>query len=439
MNQPKKLQAIIKDLRALETKMKEGDHIGFGMICLVLSVFPMFALIDGNMLVFIVSSICLGLGIPSYYLISESCARSSWYWEEVRSEVEGKDLREMWDTCERGDWLLWFAAHMIGKDGWPTHQQLVLASCQCARLAIKHVKSGETHLLKVIETTEAWAHGEVTPEQVIDAVNAAEHVSHGDDNASYCAAEALKSAAWAVYAREDGACFRLAQAASGAASEVASAASYEIFKAQLQICDFTPAAREVRDHAKKTTLHECADIVRRMLNVPNELEDELPIYDWVKRWHRNTSGQRTGRMDYIPIAISRNSPDLKLKAKEMDNTNLNPSLALRIVSVVIALAAAGALIGALGKNPAHYYTMLRWLTCSAAVMLVWRGDIQGSFKWAYVLVPVAILFNPIIPIHHHGKRVDILRTWHAVDIMAAVVMVLAVILMEIQVLRTKNR
>ena len=72
-------------------------------------------------------------------------------------------------------------------------------------------------------------------------------------------------------------------------------------------------------------------------------------------------------------------------------------------------------------------------------MLVWRGDIQGSFKWAYVLVPVAILFNPIIPIHLHGKRVDILRTWHAVDIMAAVVMVLAVILMEIQVLRTKNR
>jgi len=35
---------------------------------------------------------------------------------------------------------------------------------------------------------------------------------------------------------------------------------------------------------EKTTLRECADIVRRMLTVPNTLANELPIYEWVRRW-----------------------------------------------------------------------------------------------------------------------------------------------------------
>jgi hypothetical protein len=313
-----------------------------------------------------------------------------------------------------------FAERLLGKNGWPTHQQVLLASCQCARLALKHVKSGQMRPLKAIETAEAWAHGEATPEQVRDAGRAADYTEY--DNTAYCAAQAAKGAGWSVYVREDGACFRFAQAASDAASRAASASH------------FAEGA-----NAERATLRECADIVRRMLILPNALKDELPIYHWVKRWHRNTSGKRTGTMDYIPIAVSRNSPDPKLSGNEMDNTNLNPSLAVRIVSVAIVLAATAALIGALGKNPIQYYGMLRWLTCSAAAMLVWRGDIQGSLKWAYLLVPVAILFNPIIPIHLHGKRFDIVRTWQTVDVAAAVVIVLTVTLMEIQVWLTKKR
>jgi len=420
MNQPRKLQTIIKELRASETKMNEGDHSGFGMLCILIFFYTMVALIEGNTMVFIVLNSCLGLGILSYYWITALRARRSWYWETVRREVGGKDLREMWDTCERGDWLLWFSAHMIGKKGWPTHQEVILASCQCARLAIKHVTPGEMRPLTAIETAEAWARGEATLEQVRDAGIAAAHAEHSDT--AYLAAESAAGAAWAVYAREDGCCFRLAQAASDAASHAASASHF---------------AEGLS--AKKATLRECADIVRRMLIVPNKLENELPIYDWVKRWHRNANGKRTGRMHYIPIAVSRSSPDLKLKENELDNTNLNPALALRIITVVIVLAASGALIGALGKNSAHYYTMLRWLTCSAAVMLIWRGDIQGSLKWAYMLVPVAILFNPIIPIHLHGKRLDILKTWQTMNIVAAVVTLLTLMLMEIQVLLRKKR
>ena len=418
MNQPKKLEAIIKELRASDAKMKDDDHVGFGLLCIVIFFLSILYLIEGDILIFIVLNGCLGLGILSYYWITALRKHKSWYWEKVRLEIEGKNLREMWETCERGDWLLWFAAHMIGKNGWPTHQQVVLASCQCARVAIKHVKSGETRPLKAIETAEAWARGEATQEQVRNAGHAADYMEH--DNTAYCAAQAAKGACWAVYAREDGACFRFAQAASDAPTHAAWAS------------DFANGKRE-----EKATLRECADVVRRMLSIPNELTNELPIYDWVKRWHRNNNGQRTGRIEYIPIAVSRSSPNFELKGNEIDLKKLNP--ALRIITFLMVLAAAWTLVGALDKNPIQYYTNLRWVTCLAAAMLVWRGDRQGSLKWAYMLVPVVILFNPIIPIHLHGKKFDILKTWQALDIVTAVVMVLTVTLMEIQILLTKKR
>jgi hypothetical protein len=434
VNQVKKLQEIIRELRAYETKMQEGDHVGFGLAFFFIFAFAMMFLIDGEILIFIVLSSCLTLAIPAYYWISALRARRAWYWEEVRRAVDGKDLREMWDTCERGDWLLWFSAHMIGKNGWPTHQQIVMAACQCARLVIKHVKSGEMRPLKAIEMSEAWARGEATLEQVRNAGEAAHYMERNDT--AYCAAEAAHDAAWTVHVREDGRCFRLAQAASGAVSRAAEASSFD---AQHQISDVTLAARrEVGDRVKKQIRRECADIVRQMLTVPNKLTNESLIYRWVKRWERNTNHKRTGRMEYIPIAVSRSSPDLNLKNSEMDNTNLDPDLALRIAAIVIVSAAAWALIGALGKNPNHYYTMVRWLTCSAAMLLVWRRYIQGSLKWAYILVPMAILFNPIIPIHLHGNRLDVLRTWHTADVVCAVALVLVVILMEIEVLLKKK-
>ena len=150
MNQPQKLQAIITQLRTAEAKMKEGDHISFTVLCLLIFFFALLYFIEGHFLIFTVLSSCLGLAILLYYWITASQNRSSWYWEPVGREIEGKDLHQMWNTSDRDDWLLWFCAHMIGKPGWPTHQQVVLASCQCARLALKHIKPGETRPLKAI-------------------------------------------------------------------------------------------------------------------------------------------------------------------------------------------------------------------------------------------------------------------------------------------------
>ena len=424
MNQPAKLRAIIGELRASEAKMKEPDHIGFGMLCIFLFFFPLFCLIDGHLLISFLSSLCLATGIVAYYWISTLCVRHSWHWESVTKEFHGKTLQQMWNQCERGDWLLWFCSHMIGRASWPTHQQLVLVSCQCARLEITHVKPGENRPLKVIETTEAWARGEATEEEVRNAVSAMYPMDR--DDVTYIATEAVKSAAWAVYVNEDGDCFRLAQAISGAAIHSAWAAKWAVGFS-------SPEA--TRDDAEKMILRESANIVRRILTIPKRLTNELRLYRWVKRWHTTcgrAGGSRTGRMSHIPVAVSGKGASFVVTGAEIGNGRLKP--AVRLTTGAFVVAAALLLLGALQKNPSQYYVVLRWATCAAAAMLVWRGSLQGSLKWAYALVPVAILFNPVVPVHLHGTVSHVLKTWHTLDVAAMVVMVSAVCLMEAQVI-----
>ncbi len=317
----------------------------------------------------------------------------------------------------------------------PIIKPLIDGITQCARLALRHIPREETRPLKAIETAEAWTRGQATLEQVRKAGHAAERTTEYGDSV-YMAAQAARAAAWAVYAEEDGACFRLAQAASEAAHYTGWAASQEIFEMQLAAHDHSSGAGAARDRAEKETLRKCAELVRRTLNVPNGLTDELPIYSWVKSWHRNSSGKRTGRMNHIPIAISRNSPNLDRTNRNFTEKPLSP--ALRIATVLSVLAAGWFLVGALERHPATYYTNLRWLICLTAVMLIWRGDIQKSLKHGYLLVPIAILFNPIIPVQLHGKRMDILQIWHTIDVATAAVLVLVLALMEAQLWVTEK-
>ena len=424
MDQPQLLQATIRHLRAGAIKMNNSGRrifdIFFGFVC----GFAVLAFQHGDFLFFTVVTVCLALSIPSYYLIAAWRTRSSWYWAEVQQEAEGKDVRAMWDTSDRGDWLLWFAAHMIGKSGWPTHQQVVLACCRCARLTTGLITTDRRYSLNVLTTTEAWTRGEVTSQDVIDAMDAkTESRNHGD--AEYFAMEAVRGAAWAVYAREDGACFRLAQAASQAATSAAWAARYA-------------DDGNSRDEKEAKVLRDCANIVRQTLLIPDTLKYELPIYRWVSRWHRNWQGQLTGRMSHMPVAVSRtsaDSPAVTTAGQEIDCANV--SLVLRLATGVLTVAAIYALLGALGRHPYGYYEMLRWLTSVTAALLLWRGVIQGSAKWAYLLVPVAVMFNPIFPLHLRGDPVDVLLAWHTVDVLTAVGLMASIVFMELQVLLAK--
>lgn len=255
MSEAQKLEAIIRLLGTAEIRMEKGGHIG--------------------------------LAVSLLFGASTSRVLRSWYWHPVWLEIEGKDFRQMWATSDRGDWLLWFCTHMIDQPGWPTHQQVVLASCQCARLALRYVKPGERRPLKAIETAEAWARGQATLEQVQRAGHAADCTT-GDGDVAYLAAQAAHSAAWAVYATEDGHCFRLAQAASGAASGAATATGWGLREAQSKIGDYA-AACVAGDQIEKTVLRQCADLVRRSLTVPDILTTEFAILQRPR--NKRTTGQ----------------------------------------------------------------------------------------------------------------------------------------------------
>ena len=110
--------------------------------------------------------------------------------------AHGKTLHVVWNTCNRGDWLLWLAGKMADKKGWPTRKQLVLAACACAEQALKYVPKSEERPKKAIQIARAWARGKATIEEVRNAADAA-YAAYAAD-AAYAAYAA--SAAYAAYA-----------------------------------------------------------------------------------------------------------------------------------------------------------------------------------------------------------------------------------------------
>lgn len=83
--------------------------------------------------------------------------------EPARRWAKGKSLAEVWEQCERGDWLLWLAHRMAEKKGWPNREAVVLACCACAETALKYVPVEEKRPLLCIQTARRWAVGQATP------------------------------------------------------------------------------------------------------------------------------------------------------------------------------------------------------------------------------------------------------------------------------------
>ncbi len=288
MSQSKILQEIICSLRDDEIKMSQGDHIGFGMFYALVFAAATWGLSDGAITVYYSVVLFFVLVVPIYYYLVRRNARKSWHREDLRRELEGKDLPTMWKTCDDGDWLLWFTAHMVGKPGWPTHQQIVFAACQCARIALKYQNSENKGALKAIEAAEGWTDGRVSVEEVIIAGQNAS-VSQRSDSA-FCAVKAAEGVTWSVHAQEDGGGFRFAQAVSEAACYTTWAAEYFVSEKSGH------SGRAAAKKSGKMASRECAQVVRRELTVPEKIGDKLPIYSWVTRWRRNSEHKKTGKL-----------------------------------------------------------------------------------------------------------------------------------------------
>ena len=81
--------------------------------------------------------------------------------------------------------------------------------------------------------------------------------------------------------------------------------------------------------------------------------------------------------------------------------------------VVPAVIAAAMLLGASGKWPYDYYRVLRWVTCAAAVFIAHKGWAWKRFWATWLFGFVALLFNPIFPIHFSRDL------WQVIDVATA--------------------
>lgn len=70
-------------------------------------------------------------------------------WASTQSSAQS-----MWDNCERGDWLLWLCGKLSGNVGSDSRKKLVWTACQCARLALPYIISGNNVPMITIETAE---------------------------------------------------------------------------------------------------------------------------------------------------------------------------------------------------------------------------------------------------------------------------------------------
>ena len=171
---------------------------------------------------------------------------------EARLWAEGKSLEEVWQQCERGDWLLWFCGMMAGREGWPTRQHVVLAACACAETTLKNVPEGEGRPQKAIETARRWACGQATEAEVKACA----------DDAAAAYAESGYAASYAP------ASFAIAAAAYDAGYAAYAAADTAEYAARAAANAADKSRRELWHSTHQASLKESADLVRSLLPVP---------------------------------------------------------------------------------------------------------------------------------------------------------------------------
>jgi len=84
-------------------------------------------------------------------------------------------------------------------------------------------------------------------------------------------------------------------------------------------------------------------------------------------------------------------------------------------NAVVLLVAVGFLLLALPRQSYGYYTLLRWVVCSAAAYHAASVYSRRKVPTVWLFAALALLFNPFAPVHLDRQL------WKLVDLVAAVV------------------
>ncbi len=201
------------------------------------------------------------MNVPKFkQLLSELRACSA-----AREWAEGKDLKIAWDTCERGDWLLWLAGRMADKPGWATRKAIVSVACDCAELALPYAAPGEMRPAECIRVVRTWVKGEATIEQVRTARNDAASAADFASDAYYAAAASAASAASDADFAYAASAADFAYAAYSAAYSAASAASAADDAAYAAYAASAADAADAAYAAREKVREQCAKFARKAL------------------------------------------------------------------------------------------------------------------------------------------------------------------------------
>ena len=162
--------------------------------------------------------------------------------------VGDKSLLESWNTCQRGDWMLWYVSKNKTALGLEDMRLIGKAKAKCASLVRHLMKDGRS--LKALDVAIRFGDGEATREELGKAVAAA------------VAAVAAVAVAAVDVDVDDVAADVAAYAADAAAAAVVVAVDVDVAAA---VADVAYAAGV----ARSKTLSQCADICRDLFkNIP---------------------------------------------------------------------------------------------------------------------------------------------------------------------------
>lgn len=95
---------------------------------------------------------------------------------------------------------------------------------------------------------------------------------------------------------------------------------------------------------------------------------------------------------------------------------------------ILTIIASGFLFVALFDGlPYGFFTLLRFVVCAVSIYLTYKVyDNESDSLWVWVFGGIAVLFNPIIPIHLQRE------TWWIIDLVVGIFFILSMFLIKVK-------
>ena len=90
-----------------------------------------------------------------------------------------------------------------------------------------------------------------------------------------------------------------------------------------------------------------------------------------------------------------------------------------LFALIGRLIASGMLFWALAGHPYAYFTLLRFVVCVVAAYCAVVANSKKNGQWTWTFGAIAVLFNPIIPIHMTRE------IWNLVDLVVGVILLVS--------------